>query len=808
MTIEEESSLVGESEPSPDNSYEDDRIRAAHDEEERRRREAEEEVERAAEEAARRRAEEAEEARRRAEEAADRRREEERRSADEDRALAREEEELKSRTAELERERSARRLEEEAEELEAERRRAADKKARRDAEDAEEEARRIHKEEEHDRRLRAEERQKVLEEEDRERAAAQRRREEEDKKAAPPKTRRRSNSKRASAESGENTRQQLQEITNAAARASSAGRRKSSTGAAQAPQAAASRRRPSVKGRRSSKVNVEDIMALQASPRGTSSEPARRTVSTRKDDSSQNRSDSKSKAFSGTRWSSGMAAGYSPKRDDEVFQLDLGHKHDNRPPPAPWEEETREVFHAKPSGARDSFHYTLAGGGELRDTEAQDSDGELRFSPRSDVSDSPPPGSTAARAAALRKMMQTAIGGGPARRHTTSAQQVPAVERTTPNRQAPSEAAYTPMRSRAQTLPAESKEPRRGAAYNSPGRQKGAHNALGTSSLPSNAQPAGAGRGVPGIDLSPKPKSPAHATAHMADSAAAEAAAKAAEAAAAAAVVIAAPMPGSPRAMQVVPMTTGQQALGAAVVPAGRRRIYRVTTAGLGVRVSPDVNAARTGAILRRGDIFEASVVAPGVDGRVYLKIAGARGWVFDDSAVDFNDPSVEPVPEEELIAQQSARSTPGHHWGLQQAEPSAQPPGIAWGEAPLLPFAAATGPGTPGRYNGAPGMRGGPQHQPPALQLLAELGAGQPSSPRSSGLGPPGPAAAGGSSPRQRYFGQATGHPSSVGIGHVHLQIGPSLQPASQGPGLALSEEFREAMGGSAYSMARRRPV
>ena len=42
---------------------------------------------------------------------------------------------------------------------------------------------------------------------------------------------------------------------------------------------------------------------------------------------------------------------------------------------------------------------------------------------------------------------------------------------------------------------------------------------------------------------------------------------------------------------------------------AGRRRIYRVKTVGLGVRVSPDVNAARTGAILRCGDIFEASVV-------------------------------------------------------------------------------------------------------------------------------------------------------------------------------------------------------
>lgn len=80
----------------------------------------------------------------------------------------------------------------------------------------------------------------------------------------------------------------------------------------------------------------------------------------------------------------------------------------------------------------------------------------------------------------------------------------------------------------------------------------------------------------------------------------------------------------------------------------GRRRLYRVTATGLGVRVAPDVKAARTGAVLLRGKVFEASVVAPGVDNRIYLKLAGARGWVFDDSAVDPTNPSVEPMSEEE----------------------------------------------------------------------------------------------------------------------------------------------------------------
>lgn len=80
------------------------------------------------------------------------------------------------------------------------------------------------------------------------------------------------------------------------------------------------------------------------------------------------------------------------------------------------------------------------------------------------------------------------------------------------------------------------------------------------------------------------------------------------------------------------------------------RRLYRVTTRGLGIRAGPDVNSPRTGAVLKRGAIFEASVVAPGTDGRIYLKLSGWRGWAFDDSAVDPMDPSVEALSEQEVL--------------------------------------------------------------------------------------------------------------------------------------------------------------
>ena len=105
-----------------------------------------------------------------------------------------------------------------------------------------------------------------------------------------------------------------------------------------------------------------------------------------------------------------------------------------------------------------------------------------------------------------------------------------------------------------------------------------------------------------------------------------------------------------------------------------KRRLYRVTTRGLGIRAGPNVNAPRTGAVLKRGDIFEASVVAPGADGRIYLKLSGWRGWVFDDAKVDPQDPSVEALTEEEVLkilrsSRLSSNSTGVDNWSIPAAQ-------------------------------------------------------------------------------------------------------------------------------------------
>ncbi|CAK9085076.1 unnamed protein product [Durusdinium trenchii] len=97
-------------------------------------------------------------------------------------------------------------------------------------------------------------------------------------------------------------------------------------------------------------------------------------------------------------------------------------------------------------------------------------------------------------------------------------------------------------------------------------------------------------------------------------------------------------------------------------------RLYRVITRGLGIRAGPNVNAPRTGDVLKRGDVFEASVVARGADGRTYLKLAGWRGWAFDDSAVDPTDPSVEALMEEEAV--ELLASSNGGAWPERNSKP------------------------------------------------------------------------------------------------------------------------------------------
>jgi len=814
-TIEEEPSLLGESEPSP-NDNEEERKRLEREEEEEKKR-ASEERKRLEKEAARRREEEAKEERRRAEE---------------ERAKQREkEEEEKRRVAELERELEREREESERHRIQEEERRRAE----------EEQARRRREEEEKEERHRKAEEVRRREEEEAKRRAEEAAANERLATAGSTKTagaalshkpRRRSSSGRRSSAEAAATRQQLEDITNSSSaqgatrRANSGTRRNSSSGPT-----AATRRKPNTTQRRSP---AESEMQKGSRPASASRNHDR--------DSSR----------------------------DAVFRLGA-HMPGNSagvPPPVFWDEDDDgNALSARPYSARRGVHSHVMGssGGYKRGLDPQDSDGELRFSPRSDGSDTPRI-STNPRVVALRKIAQSAISGGFAK--NGNSQQANMGERpwASPTRRAQAEASYTPMRSRGSAGIGDSAEPARSAASRSPdsragsaapgSRAQGVRSVPGIASMPFARPPSaqssrpGTGRKdkVPGLDLAPSTgAAPAPYPYPSAEVAAAEAAAKAAEAAAAAATAaIATPstasapgIPGKDRAVLAAgatgpPIVAEVEAAPAA--PAGRRRIYRVLTAGLGVRVSPDVNAARTGAILRRGDIFEASVVAPGVDGRIYLKIAGARGWVFDDSAVDFNDPSVELVPEQELIAQLSAREAQS----VKSGTPGQRPPSIAWGEVPSMP-SGASGHGTPGRHGAAPAFHG-PQALALPLRSLSDVGAHMPS-PRSNSLGPPGPPpthtiplrtpptssqpqppghrATGGehfspsrdTTPRQRFHANVQnpagdGQPLFHKVEFGRSQLGPG-GPGSISPGAPqLSEEFRGAMTGSVYSMSRRRQV
>lgn len=62
---------------------------------------------------------------------------------------------------------------------------------------------------------------------------------------------------------------------------------------------------------------------------------------------------------------------------------------------------------------------------------------------------------------------------------------------------------------------------------------------------------------------------------------------------------------------------------------------------GIDIRAEPHVDGRRTGVILQRGVVFAVSESLMGYDGRVYLRLADGRGWVFDDTALIPEDPSV-----------------------------------------------------------------------------------------------------------------------------------------------------------------------
>lgn len=75
---------------------------------------------------------------------------------------------------------------------------------------------------------------------------------------------------------------------------------------------------------------------------------------------------------------------------------------------------------------------------------------------------------------------------------------------------------------------------------------------------------------------------------------------------------------------------------------------YRVVTDspyGIGIRSEPEMNASRMGVDLPRGSIFQADEVWENPkDGITYLHLADNRGWVYDNTTVDPENPTVEKV--------------------------------------------------------------------------------------------------------------------------------------------------------------------
>jgi len=230
---------------------------------------------------------------------------------------------------------------------------------------------------------------------------------------------------------------------------------------------------------------------------------------------------------------------------------------------------------------------------------------------------------------------------------------------------------------------------------------------------------------------------------------------------------------------------------------AGRRRFYRVTTTGLAVRMSPDVNAARSGTVLRRGEIFEASVVVPGVDGRVYLKLAGARGWVFDDSAIDPIDPSVERVAEEELPPpQRGTRPGTPSRTTLWAPHAAVEPAGGPRAEAPCPALSVCPPIGCFGIA------------EAPVLQMLDTPGRQLAGGFQSNGTSRPVATPAAAQLPTYRHLAAARATPpGKCAIGGAPSLLHTPRRGAADGP-LELSGEFRDAMEGHAYRLARRHPT
>jgi len=83
----------------------------------------------------------------------------------------------------------------------------------------------------------------------------------------------------------------------------------------------------------------------------------------------------------------------------------------------------------------------------------------------------------------------------------------------------------------------------------------------------------------------------------------------------------------------------------------GNGLYFRVVTKGaygIGIRTEPDVGGPRTGEDLIRGAVFEVDDVVQ-IDGEpLYLRLADGRGWVFDTSTIDPENPSVQNLADVE----------------------------------------------------------------------------------------------------------------------------------------------------------------
>lgn len=105
------------------------------------------------------------------------------------------------------------------------------------------------------------------------------------------------------------------------------------------------------------------------------------------------------------------------------------------------------------------------------------------------------------------------------------------------------------------------------------------------------------------------------------------------------------PVPGMPfgKVLERIWATSGRQP--------GNGLYFRVTTEGaygIGIRSVPDINGPRTGEDLIRGSVFEVDEAIEVEGEPTYLRLADGRGWVFDTTPLDPENPSVQNIADKD----------------------------------------------------------------------------------------------------------------------------------------------------------------